>query len=120
MKEFIRIGVDLSKGFFQVHAIEREGSPAVTRKLSRARILGFFAGIAPSRIGMEACGSAHHWARELRAMGHEAVLMAPVYVKPYRKRGKNDANDAAALLARRCRGPICGSFRSRAPTSKAC
>jgi transposase len=90
----------------------------VTRKLSRARIVGFFAGIAPSRIGMEACGSAHHWARELRAMGHETVLMAPVYVKPYRKRGKNDANDAAALLARRCRGPICGSFRSRAPTSK--
>ena len=97
MKEFIRIGVDLSKGFFQVHAIEREGSPAVTRKLSRAKFLGFFAGIAPSRIGMEACGSAHHWARELRAIGHETVLMAPVYVKPYLKRGKNDANDAAAI-----------------------
>ena len=97
MKEFIRIGVDLSKGFFQVHAIEREGSPAVTRKLSRAKFLSFFAGIAPSRIGMEACGSAHHWARELTRMGHEAVLMAPVYVKPYLKRGKNDANDAAAI-----------------------
>src|SRR5208282_6900511 len=96
MKEYSRIGVDLAKGFFQVHAIEREGSPAVTRKLSRAKFLSFFAGIAPCRIGMEACGSAHHWARELRAMGHEAVLIAPVYVKAYLKRGKNDANDAAA------------------------
>jgi len=97
MKEYSRIGVDLAKGFFQVHAIEREGSPAVTRKLSRAKFLSFFAGIAPCRIGMEACGSAHHWARELRSMGHEAVLIAPVYVKAYLKRGKNDANDAAAI-----------------------
>src|SRR5271166_554595 len=97
MKEYSRIGVDLAKGFFQVHAIEREGSPAVTRKLSRAKFLSFFAGIAPCRIGMEACGSAHHWARELRSMGHEALLIAPVYVKAYLKRGKNDANDAAAI-----------------------
>jgi transposase len=97
MQEFIRIGVDLSKGFFQVHALEREGSPAVKRKLSRARFLAFFAGIAPCRIGMEACGSAHHWARELRAMGHEVALIAPLYVKPYVKRGKTDANDAAAI-----------------------
>lgn len=97
MKEFIRIGVDLSKGFFQVHAIEGEGSSAVRRKLSRAKFLSFFAGIGPTRIGMEACGSAHHWARELRALGHEVVLMAPAYVKPYLKRGKNDANDAAAI-----------------------
>jgi transposase len=97
MKEFIRIGVDLSKGFFQVHAIEGDGSSAVRRKLSRAKFLSFFAGIGPTRIGMEACGSAHHWARELRAMGHEAVLMAPAYVKPYLKRGKTDANDAAAI-----------------------
>jgi transposase len=82
MKEFIRIGVDLSKGFFQVHAIEGDGSSAVRRKLSRAKFLSFFAGIGPTRIGMEACGSARHWARELRAMGHEAVLMAPAYVKP--------------------------------------
>lgn len=97
MKEFSRIGVDLAKGSFQVHALEREGAPAVTRKLTRAKFLGFFAGLAPCRIGMEACGSAHHWARELRAMGHEAALIAPIYVKPYLKRGKNDANDAAAI-----------------------
>jgi len=97
MKEFSRIGVDLAKGFFQVHAVEREGTPAVTRKLGRAKFLGFFAAIAPCRIGMEACGSAHYWARELRAMGHEVALIAPIYVKPYLKRGKNDANDAAAV-----------------------
>ena len=97
MKEFSRIGVDLAKGFFQVHALEREEAPAVTRKLSRAKFLAFFAGVAPSRIGMEACGSAHYWARELRAMGHEVALIAPIYVKPYLKRGKNDANDAAAV-----------------------
>ena len=97
MQEFIRIGVELSEGFFQVHALEREGSPAVKRKLSRARFLAFFAGIAPCRIGMEACGPAHHWARELRAMGHEVALIAPAYVKPYLKRGKTDANDAAAI-----------------------
>jgi transposase len=118
MREFIRIGVDLSKGFFQIHALEHEGSPALKRKLSRARFLDFFVGLAPCRIGMEACGSAHYWARELRAMGHEVVLMGPIYVKPYLKRGKNDANDAAAVLTRRCLGPGCGSFRSRAPTSK--
>lgn len=97
MKEFSRIGVDLAKGFFQVHALEREGAPAVTRKLSRAKFPAFFAGVAPSRIGMEACGSAHYWARELRAMGREVALIAPIYVKPYLKRGKNDANDAAAV-----------------------
>ena len=69
MQEFIRIGVDLSKGFFQVHALEREGSPALKRKLSRARFLAFFAGIAPSRIGMEACGSAHYFSARVAGDG---------------------------------------------------
>ncbi len=87
----------MAKGSFQIHAIEREGAPALTRKLSRGKFLAFFANVAPCRIGMEACGSAHHWARELRAMGHEPALMAPSYVKPYVKRSKNDANDAAAI-----------------------
>ena len=66
MKEFIRVGVDLSKGFFQIYALHGEGSSAVSRKLSRPKFLTFFARLAPSRIGMEACGSAHHRARELR------------------------------------------------------
>ena len=95
-ENLIRIGIDLAKNFFQVHAIEREGEPAVTRKLSRGKVLAFFAQAAPCRVGMEACGSSHYWAREIRALGHDVVLIPPAYTKPYVKRGKNDANDAAA------------------------
>jgi len=97
MKQFIRIGVDLAKNAFQVHALEREDGSAVTRKLSRTKMFEFFSRAAPCRVGMEACGSAHYWARELRAMGHAVVLIPPTYVKPYVKRGKNDAADAAAI-----------------------
>src|SRR5271169_5872055 len=97
MNRFIRIGVDLGKNHFQVHALEREGDAAVRRKLSRSKMRAFFGQSGPCRIGMEACGSAHYWARELTAMGHDVVLMPPRYIKPYVKRGKNDAVDAAAV-----------------------
>ena len=97
MNKFIRIGVDLGKNSFQLDAIEREGGAAVKRKLSRPKMRAFFAQTAPCRVGMEACGSAHYWARELIAMGHEVVLIPPAYIKPYVKRGKNDALDAAAV-----------------------
>jgi transposase len=97
VKKFIRIGVDLAKNYFQVHALISETGPAVTRKLTRAKMREFFAQIEPCRVGMEACGSAHYWARELRLMGHEALLMPPTYTKPYVKRGKNDAVDAEAI-----------------------
>ena len=97
MKKFIRIGVDLAKNFFQVHGIVREGAEAVSRKFTRTKFGEFFSSVAPCRVGMEACGSAHYWARELRSMGHDVVLIAPAYVKPYVKRGKNDAADAAAI-----------------------
>jgi len=80
-----------------VHALEREDGSSVTRKLNRAQMFEFFSRAAPCRVGMEACGSAHYWARELRAMGHAVVLIPPTYVKPYVKRGKNDAADAAAI-----------------------
>jgi transposase len=96
MKKFIRIGVDLAKTYFQVHALSVEGGAAVGRKLTRNKMRAFFAEVEPCRVGMEACGSAHYWARELTTMGHEVVLMPPSYVKPYVKRGKNDAIDAAA------------------------
>jgi len=82
MNKFIRVGVDLGKNHFQVHALEREGSGGASRKLSRSKMRAFFARTAPCRIGMEACGSAHCWARELIAMGHEAALIPPAYVKP--------------------------------------
>jgi transposase len=97
MNSFTRIGVDLAKNFFQVHAIDQEGKVALSRKLTRRKFREFFQRLAPCRVGMEACGSAHYWARELRAMGHDVVLMPPAYTKPYVKRGKNDAADAAAI-----------------------
>ena len=96
MKKFIRIGVDLAKTYFQVHALESEGGRVVARKLTRSKLRAFFEGIEPCLVGMEACASAHYWARELAAMGHEVRLMPPFYVKPYVKRGKNDAVDADA------------------------
>ena len=74
-----------------------EGSPAVKRKLTRSKMHWFFSQIEPSFIGMEACGSAHYWARKLKAMGHDVLLMPPSYIKPYVKRGKNDAVDAEAI-----------------------
>jgi transposase len=97
MKKFIRIGVDIAKNSFQVHALESEDGRATKRKLSRSGIVKFLAAVEPCAIGMEACGSAHYWARRFRAMGHEARLTPPIYVKPYVKRGKNDAADAAAI-----------------------
>ena len=97
MKEYTRIGVDLAKNYFQIHALPSEGGPALNRKLRRAQLREFFAKVKPCRIGMEACGSAHYWARELKAMGHEVLLMPPAYTKPYVKRGKNDAVDAEAI-----------------------
>ena len=97
MKKFIRIGVDLAKNYFQVHALENENGGTVTRKLKRSKMHEFFLQIEPCLIGMEACGSAHYWARELKAMGHEVLLMPPAYTKPYVKRGKNDAVDADAI-----------------------
>jgi transposase len=97
MHQFIRIGIDLAKNYFQVHALGTESGSAVTRKLTRAKMREFFSQIQPCRIGMEACGSAHYWARELKEMGHETLLMPPTYTKPYVKRGKNDAADAEAI-----------------------
>ena len=84
-----------AKAIFRIHALT--ATAAISRKLSRTKVRTFFARLAPCRVGMEACGSAHYWARELAAMGHEVVLMAPAYIKPYVKRGKNDALDAAAI-----------------------
>ena len=97
MKKFIRAAIDLGKGYLQFHGLEADAGPAMTRKLKRSNVLAFFSRIEPCRIGMEACGSAHYWARELAGLGHDVVLIPPVYVKPYVKRGKNDAADAAAI-----------------------
>jgi transposase len=93
----LTIGIDLAKNVFQVHGIDDSNRVVFAQKLRRAHLLTFFAKLEPCLIGMEACGSAHHWARELTGMGHEVKLMTPAYVKPYVKRGKNDMVDAEAI-----------------------
>ena len=90
------IGLDLAKNVFQVHGADGNGEVVVRKQLGRSKVLAFFTELPPCLIGMEACGSAHHWARELKLLGHEVRLMPPHYVKPYVKRGKNDAADAEA------------------------
>lgn len=91
------IGLDLAKHWFQVHGVDASGQVVVRRKLRRSEVLGFFQSLAPCLIGMEACATAHHWARELMALGHSVKLMPPAYVKAYVKRNKNDAADAEAI-----------------------
>ena len=91
------IGLDLAKHVFQVHCIDAEGRVLLARSLRRAQLLSFFASLPPCRVGLEACGSAHHWGRALLALGHDAKMIPPAYVKPYVKRQKNDAADAAAI-----------------------
>jgi len=91
------IGIDLAKSVFQVHGANEKGKAVLKKQLKRAQMLPFFANLTPCRIGMEACGSAHHWARKLQALGHTVQLIAPQYVKPFVKRNKNDAADAEAI-----------------------
>lgn len=90
--EISTIGLDLAKNVFQVHGVDAQG-----KALRRSQMLPFFQKLAPCLVGIEACGTAHHWARELISLGHEVRLMPPAYVKPYVKRGKNDAADAEAI-----------------------
>ena len=97
MDQIIRIGMDTSKHFFQLHGVNAAEQPALRRKLRRNQVLAFFAQLPPTVVGMEACGAAHYWARELRKLGHEVKLMAPQHVKAYVKRNKNDGRDAEGL-----------------------
>ena len=97
MTEVITIGVDLAKNVFQVHGVDTSGKPVIRRQLRRGQVLPFFKKQPPCLVGMEACATAHHWAREIEALGHEVRLMPPRYVKPYVKRNKNDAADAEAI-----------------------
>src|SRR6478736_2436332 len=95
--EISTIGLDLAKSVFQVHAINDAGEVIVRKTLRRSQVLSFFAKLPPCLVGMEACGTSHHWAREILKLGHEVRLMPPAYVKPYVKRGKTDAADAEAV-----------------------
>jgi transposase len=91
------VGLDLAKNVFQVHGVNEHGKPALKKQLKRGQVADFFANLPVCLIGMEACGSAHHWARKLQSFGHTVRLMAPQFVKPYVKSNKNDAADAEAI-----------------------
>lgn len=97
MEELTTIGIDLAKNVFQIHGVDRSGQIAVRRQLRRSQFLEFFLGRPSCLIGMEACAGAHHWGRELQRLGHDVRLIPPSYVKPYVRRGKTDAADAAAI-----------------------
>jgi transposase len=91
------IGIDLAKSVFQVHGVDAAGQVTVAKKLRRAEVIKFFEAIPACLVGMEACATAHFWAREISALGHEVRLMPPSYVKAYLRRQKNDAADAEAI-----------------------
>jgi transposase len=97
LRSVTTVGLDLAKHVFQIHAVDADGKIVIATALRRRDVLSFFDGL-PCVIGLEACGSAHHWARELAKLGHDARLMPPSYVKAYVRRQKNDAADAAAIL----------------------
>jgi transposase len=92
-----RIGMDTSKHIFQLHGVNAAETPILRKKLRRKEMVAFFAGLPPAVIAVEACGASHHWARLLQSFGHTVRLIPPQLVKPYVKRGKNDAADAEAL-----------------------
>ena len=95
--EVTTIGLDIAKRVFQAHGVDASGKAVLRRKLQRAEVLAFLKGLQPCLVGIEACGTAHYWAREIKALGHEVRLMPASYVKPYVKRGKTDAADAEAI-----------------------
>lgn len=94
---FTTLGIDLAKSVFQLHGVDEAGTVIIRKKLRRSAVLDTLRMLEPCLVGMEACGTAHYWAREISALGHEVKLMPPAYVKPYVKRGKNDMADAEAI-----------------------
>lgn len=95
--EIMRIGLDLAKNVFEVYGVDEQEQPALRKTLKRSQVMKFFAQLNPCIVGIESCGSAHHWARKLRSFGHEVRMIAPQFVAPYRKSDKNDHNDAEAI-----------------------
>ena len=109
MSEVIIIGLDIAKYVFHVHGADERDRVIFSKRISRGKLLDFFAAQPNCTVALEACGGAHHWARQLTQLGHEVRLIPPAYVKPFVKRQKNDANDAEA---------ICDvKTRTRAPSS---
>ena len=112
MKQISTIGLDIAKSVFQVHGIDETGGVVVRRQLKRRRVLPFFAKLSRCLVGLEACATSHHWARELEKLGHEVRLMPPRYVKPYVKRTKK-MRPMLKLSAKRLHARICDFCRSR-------
>jgi transposase len=97
MSQIKRIGIDTSKAVFTLHCVDDTGRAVLQTNLRRAPMVAFFKKLPPTEIVMEACGSSHHWGRELSALGHDVRLIPPQYIKPFVKRAKNDRNDAEAI-----------------------
>ena len=97
MQAITTIGLDIAKSVFQVHGVDTKGNVVLRRQIKRRYVLAFFQKLPPCLVGIEACASAHHWSRQLQALGHTVRLMPPAYVTPYVKRHKNDAIDAEAI-----------------------
>ncbi len=117
MANVTTIGLDLAKPVFQVHGVDKHGKIVLRQKLSREKVLEFFAKLPVCLVGMEACGGSHHWAREIAKRGHVVRQISPQFVKPYVKTNKNDANDAEAIceaVARPNTDPTCALSRPSA------
>jgi transposase len=112
MQELTTVGIDLAKNVFAVHAVNRDGQVVVRRRVSRGKLPELIAQLPPSLIGMESCTGTHEWARRFQALGHTVRLMAPAFVAPYRKSGKNEANDAEVICAAVSRPNMRGSGAS--------
>lgn len=97
MGQVVTIGLDIAKSVFQVHGVDESGATVLRQRLTRSKLVLFFGKLPRCLVGIEACATSHYWARELIALGHEVRLMPAQYVKPYVKRGKNDAADAEAI-----------------------
>jgi transposase len=97
MEQITTVGIDLAKSVFSLHAVDVAGHVVFRRTVRRDQLLGVVAGLSPCLIGMEACSGAHEWGRRFQEFGHTVRLMAPKFVAPYRKSGKNDGNDAEAI-----------------------
>jgi transposase len=101
MRQIVRIGLDIAKRWFQVHAVDEAGKEILNRKLPRDKVLGFLGSLPACEVALEACSSSHHWGREIGQLGHRVRLISPNYVKPFVKRSKSDAHAARAEAASR-------------------
>ena len=99
----LTVGIDLAKNVFSIHGVDDHGKTAIRKTVKRQKLLSEISNLKPSVIGLEACSGSHYWAREFNKLGHAARIMAPKFVIPYRKGGKNDSNDAEAICEAVCR-----------------